>query len=137
MVDALLNSPHSSTPAFSCAPRRCAVVATDNGARQRIDVDGGAPRAQHLVHAPLHSRVVGPQGSLAGIPVAKLARDHVPRLVPDDREGPCGVQLDSALILADIVYWYRVTEVRDEQSGEVVGMRKKFRADMLQRNTSS
>lgn len=38
------------------------------------------------------------------------------------------------LILADIVYWYRPTEVRDEVSGEVVGMRKKFRADMLQRN---
>ena len=38
------------------------------------------------------------------------------------------------LILADIVYWYRPTEVRDEESGEVVGMRKKFRADMLQRN---
>ena len=38
------------------------------------------------------------------------------------------------LILADIVYWYRPTEVRDEQTGEVVGMRKKFRADILQRN---
>ena len=38
------------------------------------------------------------------------------------------------LILADIVYWYRPTEVRDERTGEVVGMRKKFRADMLQRS---
>lgn len=38
------------------------------------------------------------------------------------------------LILADIVYWYRPTEVRDEQTGEVIGMSKKFRADILQRN---
>ena len=38
------------------------------------------------------------------------------------------------LILADIVYWYRPTEMRDEQTGEVIGMRKKFRADILQRN---
>lgn len=32
------------------------------------------------------------------------------------------------------MHWYRPTEVRDEQTGEIVGMRKKFRADMLQRS---
>jgi hypothetical protein len=40
-------------------------------------------------------------------------------------------------ILADIVYWYRPTPVRDEESGKVVGYRKKFKADLLQRNYDS
>lgn len=37
-------------------------------------------------------------------------------------------------ILADIVYWYRPTVVRDEQSGQLLGYKKKFRADLLQRS---
>ena len=37
-------------------------------------------------------------------------------------------------ILSDIVYWYRPTEVRDEASGHVVGWKKRFRDDLLQRN---
>lgn len=37
-------------------------------------------------------------------------------------------------ILADIVYWYRPVEVRDECTGAVIGYRKKFGGDMLQRN---
>lgn len=37
-------------------------------------------------------------------------------------------------ILADIVYWYRPTEVRDEASGQVIGWKKRFRADILQRS---
>ncbi|MGG3452332.1 DnaD domain protein [Domibacillus aminovorans] len=37
-------------------------------------------------------------------------------------------------ILSDIVYWYRPTIERDEVSGQVVKIRKKFKADMLQRN---
>lgn len=40
-------------------------------------------------------------------------------------------------ILADIVYWYRPTPVRDEESGKVIGYRKKFKADLLQRNYDS
>lgn len=36
-------------------------------------------------------------------------------------------------ILSDIVYWYRPTEVRDEATGYVIGMRKKFRGDLLQK----
>lgn len=38
------------------------------------------------------------------------------------------------LILADIVYWYRPVEVRDELSGRVIGLKKKIKADFLQRN---
>ena len=37
-------------------------------------------------------------------------------------------------VLADIVYWYRPSEVRDECTGAVIGYRKKFGGDMLQRN---
>jgi len=38
------------------------------------------------------------------------------------------------LLLADIVYWYRPIEVRDEGTGLVTGHRKKFAADKLQRS---
>lgn len=37
-------------------------------------------------------------------------------------------------ILSDIVYWYRPTEVRDETTGALLGYRKKFRADLMQRS---
>lgn len=40
----------------------------------------------------------------------------------------------SILILADIVYWYRPTTVRDEASGRIIEYRKKFKADLLQRS---
>ena len=36
-------------------------------------------------------------------------------------------------LLADITYWYRPTEVRDEQSGQVVGWRKRFKGQLLQK----
>jgi hypothetical protein len=37
-------------------------------------------------------------------------------------------------ILAEICYWYRLTVVRDEESGAVTGHKKKFAADKLQLN---
>ena len=40
-------------------------------------------------------------------------------------------------ILADIVYWYRPTEIRDERSGQIIGWKKKFQGEMLQRNYAS
>jgi hypothetical protein len=45
--------------------------------------------------------------------------------------------VNAILILAEIVYWYRPTIERDEATGEVVSVRKKFRDDMLQRHYSS
>ena len=36
-------------------------------------------------------------------------------------------------ILSDIVYWYRPVEVRDEETGRVVELRKKFKGDYLQK----
>lgn len=42
--------------------------------------------------------------------------------------------LAAIVILADIVYWYRPTEVRDEGTGETIAARKRFKSDMLQRS---
>ena len=41
------------------------------------------------------------------------------------------------IILADIIYWYRPVEIKDEVSGKLIGFKKKFKADMLQRNSRS
>src|SRR3990167_8844786 len=38
------------------------------------------------------------------------------------------------VLLADIVYWYRPMELRDETTGAVLELRKKFAADKLQRS---
>ena len=37
-------------------------------------------------------------------------------------------------ILSDLVYWFRPTEVRDERSGQVIGWKKKFSGDKLQKS---
>jgi hypothetical protein len=42
--------------------------------------------------------------------------------------------LVSITLLSDIVFWYRSTEVRDESTGLTVEIKKKFRADALQKS---
>lgn len=42
--------------------------------------------------------------------------------------------LNAIVILADIVYWYRPVEIRDEGSGALIGYRKRFKGDLLQRS---
>lgn len=42
--------------------------------------------------------------------------------------------LEAIVILAEIVYWYRPSETRDESTGQVIGLKKKFKSDKLQRN---
>lgn len=42
--------------------------------------------------------------------------------------------LISIFILSDIIYWYRPTTIRDEQSGRIIGYRKKFKSDLLQKS---
>jgi hypothetical protein len=44
---------------------------------------------------------------------------------------------DAIFLLSDIVYWYRPIEVRDELTGKLLGLRKKFKADKLQRDYNS
>lgn len=47
------------------------------------------------------------------------------------------VDLISITILADIIYWYRMSDVRDETTGQLVAYKKKFWSDKLQRSYSS
>lgn len=42
--------------------------------------------------------------------------------------------LNAIVLLSEIVYWYRPTEMKDELSGRLVGMKKKFRDDLLQKD---
>ncbi len=42
--------------------------------------------------------------------------------------------LTAIVILSDIVYWYRPVEIRDEGTGALIGYRKRFKADLLQRS---
>lgn len=45
--------------------------------------------------------------------------------------------LNAIIILSEIVFWYRPVVELDEESGNVIGVRKKFKADMLQRSYQS
>lgn len=47
------------------------------------------------------------------------------------------VDLNSIIILAEIVYWYRPTYIRDEGSGLVTSVQKKFKSDSLQKDKKS
>lgn len=42
--------------------------------------------------------------------------------------------LAAITILSDIVYWYKPSEIRDEITGQLIGFKKKFHADLLQRS---
>lgn len=50
------------------------------------------------------------------------------------KKGTGKPNLNAIIILADIVYWYRPVEIRDEAIGQLCGFKKKFQADILQRN---
>lgn len=41
------------------------------------------------------------------------------------------------MILAEVLYWYRPVEIRDEKTGALLGLKKKFKSDMLQRSINS
>lgn len=45
--------------------------------------------------------------------------------------------LNAIIILAEIVYWYRPTYVRDELTGQTLEVKKRFNADLLQRSYES
>lgn len=40
----------------------------------------------------------------------------------------------AVVILADIVYWYRPSEVRDQGTGQILGWKKKFSEDILRQS---
>lgn len=45
-------------------------------------------------------------------------------------------QAMAILVLWDLLYWYKWTELRDEHTGLITGYKKKFAADLLQRSYS-
>lgn len=44
------------------------------------------------------------------------------------------VQPNAIFVLSEIVYWYRPTLVFDEDTGSVIGLKSKFKGDMLQKS---
>lgn len=51
---------------------------------------------------------------------------------PNGKPDPIAMDL-----LADILYWYRPKVIREESTGNVIGIKKKFKADKLQRSVVS
>ena len=45
--------------------------------------------------------------------------------------------LNAIILLSDIVYWYRPSPIHDEATGQLVGFKKRFAADLLQRSSQS
>ena len=58
------------------------------------------------------------------IPIEWLNHVRLPNNKPD---------LVSIFLLSDIIYWYRPTTIRDEFSGSIIGYKKKFKSDLLQK----
>lgn len=80
--------------------------------------DDLTPEVAEMVKIPIEGNVIPPEW-LTAIKMPNGKTDSI-----------------SVLILSDIVYWYRPTIIRDEQSGRIIGYRKKFKADLLQRSYS-
>ncbi len=55
-------------------------------------------------------------------------------IVKPTKGNPDKPHLLAILLLADIVYWYRPALILDESTGELLGYKKKFRCDLLQRS---
>lgn len=45
--------------------------------------------------------------------------------------------LNAITLLGEIVYWYRPTHVKEEETGRLLGIKKRFKADLLQRSYDS
>jgi len=50
------------------------------------------------------------------------------------RKGKNKPDLEACIILANIVYWYRPTEIRSEENNNVISYKPKFKADKLQKS---
>ena len=46
-------------------------------------------------------------------------------------------QLNAIIILGEIVYWYRPKEMKEETTGRLLGLQKRYAADLLQRSYKS
>ena len=91
-------------------------------------VDGGGCKMANPFHStgsPIVDRMCRLQFTGNVIPAAWY------RTITRDNGKP---NLTAIIILSDVVYWYRPVEIRDELTGQLCGFRKKFKADILQRN---
>lgn len=91
-------------------------------------VDGGGCKMANPFHStgsPIVDRMCRLQFTGNVIPAAWY------RTITRDNGKP---NLTAIIILSDVVYWYRPVEIRDELTGQLCGFKKKFKADILQRN---
>lgn len=56
---------------------------------------------------------------------------------PKNKKGKTRPNVNAIVILADICYWYRPIIEKDETTGEIIGYRKKFKGERLQKNYNS
>ena len=56
---------------------------------------------------------------------------------PENKDGKTKPNVNAIVILADICYWYRPIIEKDETTGEIIGYRKKFKGERLQKNYNS
>lgn len=103
-------------------------IADGWGYRRIILVDGGGCKMANPFHStgsPIVDRMCRLQFTGNVIPAAWY------RTIIRDNGKP---NLTAIIILSDVVYWYRPVEIRDELTGQLCGFKKKFKADILQRN---
>lgn len=53
---------------------------------------------------------------------------------PDEKAESKSMACTAALVLSDILYWYRASVIRDETTGAILEIKKRFKADKLQRS---
>jgi hypothetical protein len=53
---------------------------------------------------------------------------------PDEKAESKSMACTAALVLSDILYWYRASVIRDETTGAILEVKKRFKADKLQRS---
>jgi len=58
-------------------------------------------------------------------------------VVYDTDGGKTKADLLAINILADVVYWYRLSVIRDESTGQIIEYRKKFKGEKLQKSYNS
>lgn len=44
--------------------------------------------------------------------------------------------MPAIIVLAEIVYWYRPSKIKEEETGQLIGYKKRFKADKLQKSAS-
>lgn len=82
----------------------------------------------------IYSRITSGNQTVDAMGMINISGNIIPQIwystITRDNGRP---HLLAITLLADIVYWYRPVEVRDEQSGRVIGWKKRFKGHLLQK----